>query len=35
MTYKTVVIDYNPVADKMAAVIEAKSNEMAKKGTSL
>ncbi len=30
MTYKTVVIDYNPKAEKMAADIEKTANEMAK-----
>ena len=30
MTYKTVVIDYNPKAKKMAAVLEETINEMAK-----
>ncbi len=35
MTYKTVVIDYNPKADKMAANVEKTANEMAKEGWNL
>ncbi len=30
MTYKTVVIDYSPKAEKMAADVEKTANEMAK-----
>ncbi|NMP37167.1 MAG: hypothetical protein GX051_03435 [Clostridiales bacterium] len=32
MMYKTVVIDYAPKADSMAAAIEEKANEMATQG---
>lgn len=35
MTYKTVVIDYAPKAKKMAAAVEEKTNEMARKGWEL
>lgn len=35
MYYRTVVIDYMPKADKMAAAIEKKANEMAQSGWEL
>ena len=35
MAYKTVVIDYAPKADKMAACIEDKANEMELNGWKL
>ena len=30
--YKTVVVDYSPVANKMAMIVEEKINEMVKLG---
>lgn len=33
--YKTVVVDYAPVADKMAKLIENKANEMYEQGYEL
>ena len=35
MEYKTKVIKYNPVADKMAADVEREANEMARDGWEL
>lgn len=35
MTYKTVVIDYNPKAKKMAEAVEEKANEKAQMGWEL
>lgn len=35
MAYKTVVIEYSPKADKMAALVEAKANEMEQQGWEL
>ena len=35
MTYKTVVLDYHPQADAMAAEVEAKANELAQQGYEL
>ena len=35
MTYKTIVIDYEPKAAKMAAVIEETANEYAQNGWEL
>ncbi len=35
MTYKTIVIDYAPKAEKMAAAIEEKVNEMVRQGFEL
>lgn len=35
MTYKTIVIDYEPKASKMAAAIEETANEYAKNGWEL
>ena len=35
MIYKTIVIDYAPKAEKMAAAIEEKSNEMVRQGFEL
>ncbi len=35
MTYQTIVIDYAPKAEKMAAAIEEKANEMALRGLEL
>ena len=35
MTYKTIVIDYAPKAETMAAAIEEKVNEMVRQGFEL
>ena len=35
MTYKTIVIDYAPKAEKMASAIEEKVNEMVRQGFKL
>ena len=35
MTYKTVVLPYQPRAEKMAASVEEKANEMAREGWEL
>lgn len=35
MTYKTIVIDYEPKASKMAEAVENTANEYAKKGWEL
>ncbi len=35
MIYKTIVIDYAPKAEKMAAAIEEKVNEMVRQGFEL
>lgn len=35
MIYKTVVLPYQPMAEKVAAAIEEKANEMAREGWEL